>query len=156
MRNVYLVVVLFVTFVFVFAACSRGGHVYVALSGRNVELVESGEPPRSSRCFCAVSVPLRYSLREPGVSITVALGDEPYVPSFEVRSTVPIHAISVGTTGFTVRRSEFAYKVLWSYWREREEWSPRVGDFVQMQIELEDRAEPILVSGVIAESGTFF
>ena len=134
--------------VFPLVACTRSDFVYVALAGENVEVVESGEPPISFRRFGGAPIPIRYSVEEPGVSLVLTVGNETYVPSFEIVSSVPIHDVSVGATGWAVRRSPLAYKVFWH--------SPRVGASVQIRIDLEGRSQTVLLSGSVAKSGSTY
>ena len=130
------------------AACTRSSYVYVALSDDNVEVTHSGEPPLRKPRFGGDPIPIRYALKEPGLSLTLAVADEAFVPSFDITSSVPIREVSVGTTGSAIRKSQVEYKVFWS--------SARVGQSVQIRIDLENRTDPIRISGVIAESGTVY
>jgi hypothetical protein len=134
--------------VLLLGACTRADFVYVALAGDNVEVVESGEPPIHARRFGGAPIPIRYSVEEPGVSLVLALGNETYVPSLEIVSSVPIHDVSVGATGWAIRRSPLAYHVLWSL--------DSVGAPVQITIDLEGRSQPVLLSGSIKKSGSTF
>jgi hypothetical protein len=137
-------------------ACTRANYVYVVVDGENIEVMEVGKPPLGYWRFGGDPIAIRYALKEPGISLTLAVGNEAFVPSFEIVSSVPIHAVSVGKSGHAIRRSEFEYRVSWSFWRDGEPLSLRVGDVVQIAIDLENRPDPVLISGVIAESGVFF
>ena len=126
--------------------CTRSDYVYVALSGANLEIAETGKPDVGAWHVGGDPIPTRYALKEPGVSLTLAVGDEPFVPSFEIVSSAPIRDVSVGSAGYAIRRSEAEYKVFWS--------SVRVGQSVEISIDLDGRVDPIVVAGAVAESGS--
>lgn len=118
---------------------------YVELTGENVEVTEEGRPPPPGYFRFGGQIPLRYSLEEPGVSLTFAVG-EGGLPNLDVSSSVPIRAISV-EKGQPERRSTHDFHVVWGL---------SAGDVVQMRIDLENRADPVLITGVVAESGKVF
>ena len=128
-------------------ACTRSDFLYVALAGENVEVVESGEPPIHVRRFGGAPIPIRYSVAEPGGSLVLTLGDETYVPSLEIVSSVPIHDVSVGA-GWAIRRSPLEYHLAWRL--------QSVGAPVQIRIDLEGRSQPVLLSGSIKKSGSTY
>ncbi len=128
-------------------ACTRSSYLYVTLAGENVEVVESGKPPLVHWRFGG-PIPIRYAVEEPGLSLVLAVGDEPFVPSLEIVSSVPLREVTVEAAGSVIRRSDLAYKVFWN--------SSRGGNSVKIRIDLEGRATPVLLSGVIAESGTVY
>jgi hypothetical protein len=125
--------------------CTRSNYLYVALSGANVEVAESGKPDIGAWHVGGGPIPTRYALKEAGASLTLAVGDESFVPSFEIVSSAPIRNVSVGS-GYAIRKSEVEYKVFWS--------SVRVGQSVEIAIDLEGRVDPVVVAGVVAESGS--
>jgi hypothetical protein len=126
--------------------CTRSNYLYVALSGANLEIAESGKPDVGAWHVGGDTIPTRYVVKEPGVSLTIAVGDEPFVPSFEIVSAAPIRDVSVSPAGYAVRKSEAEYKVFWS--------SAHVGQSVEMAIDVDGRVDPVVVAGVVAESGT--
>jgi hypothetical protein len=152
-KNVLLV---FVVAALPLAACHRANFVYVALTGDNAKIVESGEPRIGFRRFGGNAIPIRYSVTEPGVSLTITVGNEAFVPSLVIVSSAPIRAVEVTSLGMAIPTNPPSeYKVFWSYWREGA--TPvRVGDPVHLRIELENRPEPVLVSGFVLESGFFY
>jgi hypothetical protein len=133
---------------FILAACHRANYLYVALRGENVEIRKTGEPPLGYWRFGGEPIPILYALKEPGVSFTLAVGKEAFAPSLEIVSSVPIRAVSTGTSGWAVPKTQFEYKVVWN--------SVQGGNVVQIKVDLEDRADAVLISGVIATSGTFY
>jgi hypothetical protein len=64
----------------------------------------------------------------------------------DIVSTVPIRAVSTDK-GYPERRSAFEYHVVWGL---------HAADIVEISIDLEDRTDPVLISGVIVESGKVF
>jgi hypothetical protein len=88
---------------------------------------------------------MRYALEELGISLTLEVG-EGGLPNLTIVSTVPIRAIST-EKAHPERRSAFEYHVVWDL---------HAAEVVQIRIDFEDRSEPILISGVIAESGKVF
>ena len=137
-------------------ACSRANYVYVALTGDNVGVVETGEPPLGFRRFGGDPIPIRYEIREPGVVLELAVANEAFVPSFVVDSPIPIRGASVEPEGSVVPISEFQYKLIWSSVGNRDYNALRVGDAVNVTIDLADRDSPISISGVITQSGAFY
>ena len=126
--------------------CTRSDYLYVALSGANLEIAESGKPDVGAWHVGGDPIPTRYVLSEPGVSLTLAVGNEPFVPNFEIVSSAPIRDVSVGSAGYAIRKTEAAYKVFWS--------SARVGQSVEISIDLDGRVDPTVVAGAVAESGS--
>jgi len=156
MRNHLLPGVVFAAAALLLAACHRANFVYVALTGSNCEIVESGKPPIGLWRFGGDAIPVRYSVREPGVSLAITVGNEAFVPSLDIVSSAPIRRVEASSFGIAIpTRPPSEYKVFWSYWREGA--TPiRVGDPVRVTIELENRPEPVLVSGRVVESGFFY
>ena len=108
------------------------------------------------RRFGGEAVPVRYSVREPDASLAIVMTNEAFVPSFDILSSVPIRSIEADHVGIVIpRRPPLEYRVFWSHSRGRD--SPTaVGGTVRIRIELESRAEPVLLSGVVRQSGFFF
>ena len=124
---------------------------YVELTGDNIEVTETGQPPIRSR-LGGDPIPIRYEFNEPGVSLSIAVGPKIGAPTMDIVSSVPIRAVSI-EKGYAFRTSPFEYRVDWGLLDPQ---SSHVGDVVQIRIDLEDRVQPILISGVIAESGKIY
>lgn len=131
---------------FPLVGCTRSDYLYVTLSSANVQIAESGKPGVGAWHVGGDPIPVRYALEEPGVSLTLSVGDEPFVPTFEIVSSAPIRDVSISPGGYAIRKSEAEYKVFWS--------SVRVGQSVEIAIDLDGRVEPVVVAGVVAKSGS--
>jgi hypothetical protein len=124
---------------------------YVELTSDNVEVAEAGRPPNRAVIGGRHDIPIRYVLKDSDISLSLALTQG---ESFKVQSSAPIAAVSI-EPGLVIRESPFAYTVAW-IWRLIDNYSSAVGKPVHIRIDLEGRAEPILISGVIAESGRIY
>jgi hypothetical protein len=135
-------------------ACYRASYVYVALTGDNVMVAETGEPLHSYWRFGGGPIPIRYSVDIPNVSLTISVGTSAFTPELNMVSSVPIRAVEVSHRGSAARRSQLEYRVSWSYWREPDPSPVHVGDSVELRVYLENLTDPVRVTGVIMESGT--
>lgn len=144
LRKQHVVVTLVLGIVLV--GCTRSDYLYVELSGANVEIAEDGKPDAGVWHWGAERIPTRYALKEPGVSMTFAVGNEAFVPSLQIMSSAPIRDVSLRPAGYAIRKSEAEYKVFWS--------SVRAGQSVEISIDLDGRIEPIVIAGSIAKSGS--
>ncbi len=132
--------------------CTIVPYRYVELTSDNVAVTEVGRPPNGGVIGGRRDIPIRYALEEPGVSLSLAM--TPGHLSLRIESSAPIAAVSIepghvtdmSAFGFVIRESAFEYTVNWRL-------VDSVGERVEIEIALEDRADPILISGVIAESG---
>jgi hypothetical protein len=131
---------------FLLAGCSNFfPYEYVELTGENVEVAEMGRPPPPGYFRFGGRIPMRYALEEPGVSLTLEVGEGGW-PNLDIVSTVPIRAVST-EKGYPERRSAFEYHVVWGL---------HAADVVEISIDLEDRTDAVLITGVIVESGKVF
>jgi hypothetical protein len=138
------------------SACARQDYIYVALTGDNVEVVESGQPPRGFWRIGGDAIPVRYSVRDLGTQLTISLGKDGFTPVLTIVSSVPLRAVEASPLAHAIpTRPPREYNVLWSYSQDGRS-SVHVGDTVQMRIEIENREEPVLLSGVIKKSGFWF
>ena len=146
----------FVVMALALCACARQDYIYVALTGDTVRVVESGQPPRGFWRIGGGAIPVRYSVEGLGAQLTISLGKDGFSPVLNVLSSVPIRAIEASPLATAIpTRPPLEYDVLWSYSRDGRS-SVHVGDTVQMRIEIQDREEPVLLSGVIKQSGFWF
>jgi hypothetical protein len=134
-------------------ACHRASYVYAALNGDNVTVVETGRP-RHSYWRWGGPIPIRYSVNDPGVSLTISVGSSAFTPELNIVSSVPIRAVEVSHRGTALRRSQSEYMVDWSYWREPDPSPVHVGDAIELKIYLDDRIDPVRVTGTITTSGS--
>jgi hypothetical protein len=136
------------------AGCTVVPYRYVVLTSDNVAVADAGKPPVGSG---RGDIPIRYSLKDPGVSLSLTLPSGPD-PSFKIRSSAPITAVSIepghvtseSPFGFVIRDSPFEYTVIW---RLTDGEASAVGRPVQVTINLDGRDEPLLIYGVVAEAG---
>jgi hypothetical protein len=135
-------------------ACTRVSYVYVALTGDNVMVVEIGEPRHSYWRFGGDPIPIRYSVSDPSASLTISVGSGTVVPDLIIESSLPIRVVEASHRGSANRRSEFQYIVMWSYWPEPYASPVHVGDSIELKIYLENRTDPVRVTGTIMTSGT--
>lgn len=89
-------------------------------------------------------------MKEPGLSLTIAQSaDHPF--GLDIESSLPISAVSI-ERGDAFRRSASAYRVVWR------STGPQslAGQPVEIRIDLQDRAEPISISGTVTQWGKFY
>jgi hypothetical protein len=134
----------------VLVGCTIWPYEYVELTSDNVEVTEVGRPPNRAVTGGRRDIPVRYALEDLGVSLSLAL-TQSSGPAFKIESSVPIAAVSI-EPGYVFRESPFEYTIIWTH-RLIDNYSSPVGKPVQIRIDLEGRPDPILISGVVAESG---
>jgi len=123
---------------------------HVELSGENLEVTEVARPSGGGLGVGKGKIPVRYALEKPDTSLTFAMGSTVDRP---ITITSPVSIVAVSTTvGQVIRSSPFEYTVWW--------WSPgpvsRAGETFEIRIELQQRADPIVVKGVIEQWGRFY
>ena len=136
----------------VLVGCTVVPYDYVELTSNNVAVTEVGRPPNGGVIGGRRNIPIRYAAEDSGVSLSIAL--TPGDLTLKIESSAPIaavslepgHVVDMSQLGFVVRESPFAYTITWRL-------VDQVGTPVQIKIDLQDRAEPILITGVIARSG---
>lgn len=142
-------------------ACHSYPYRYVAFSGDNIEVTKTGEPASIVVRHRGEPIPVGYSVIDPDVSLTLVIANEPYVPTFDVVSSRPIRAITFGTASALARGvpiSTFCGTSLQcrvSLLTDKP-GLPEIDEEVRLTIELDDRVEPISISGRVAESGHFY
>ena len=130
--------------------CTAFPYEYVELTSENVEVIEVARPPRVGYFRLGVGrLPIRYALKECGVSLTLAVGDS-WSANLDILSSVPIRDVSI-ENAYAFRRSPFEYSLTFGV-----TGASRAGEPVRIRIDLEDRSAPIVISGAIAESGKFY
>ncbi|HEY7671568.1 MAG TPA: hypothetical protein VIC71_05065 [Gammaproteobacteria bacterium] len=140
------------------AGCFTFPYEYLELTGENVEITETGRPRVDTWHHGGGPIPLSYALEEPGVSLTLAVGPLSGPPNLVIVSSVRIRAVSIepqAIHGVARPTSPFEYSLEWWDFRITLD-NPKashVGHVVQIRVELEGRADPVLISGVIAQSG---
>lgn len=135
------------------AACTRQPYAYVAFTGDNIAVTETGEPRHSYWRFGGGPIPLRYSVDEAGASLTISVTGSG-LPEVIIVSSVPIRFVEATHRGSTRRNSQFQYTVRWSYWPQPYESPVAVGDPVELKVYLEDRTDPVRLTGTVMTSGT--
>ena len=137
-------------------ACHVYPFRYVELSGENIEVTKTGDP---STRRDGEPIPIEYSVMDPAVSLTIIVTNEVYNPSLDIVSSLPIRTVTFGTTRALSTRislqtcvNKFHCRV--SLQNDKPGFAD-VGDVVRLTIELEDRVDPISITGAVAESGHF-
>ena len=135
----------------VLAGCYSVRYEHVVLSGQNIEATEVARPYGGSGFGVGKGeIPVRYTLERPDASLTFQV-DANYGQSIDISSSVPIVAVS-STIGRVARRSPTEYWVDWAIQGP----DSQAGETLEIRIELENRADPIVVSGVIEKWGRFY
>lgn len=132
------------------ASCYSVRYEYVELSAQNLAVADVARPNGGKLGVGKGEVPVRYALEEAGASLTFAT-DANYGMDIEISSSAPITAVST-TLGRVFRVSPFAYAVTW----RTPGPTSHAGETLEIRIELEQRAEPIVVSGVVEKWGRFY
>ena len=141
-------VVLAATLVLVGCYSVRWEHV--ELSAANIAVTDVARPDGGGLGVGKGKVPVRYALEEPGASLSFAM-DANYWMSIQINSSVPIADVST-TLGDVFRVSPFEYQVNWGTTGP----TSQAGETLEIRIELEQRADPIVVSGVVEKWGRFY
>ncbi|HXS80567.1 MAG TPA: hypothetical protein VN818_09795 [Gammaproteobacteria bacterium] len=133
------------------AGCYSVRYDHVVLSGQNIEATEVARPYGGNGFGVGKGeIPVRYTLEQPDASLAFQV-DANYGLSIDISSSVPIVAVS-STMGQVVRKSPLEYWVDWA----TQGPDSQAGETLEIRIELQDRADPIVVSGVIEKWGTFY
>lgn len=141
------------------AGCFTFPYEYVELTGENVEVIETGRPSVDAWHHGGDRIPLSYALEGPGVSLRLAVGPLSDPPNLEIVSSVPIRAVSIekANRARVNPKSPFEYSVeWWDFFKTLDDPdASHAGEVVELRVHLEDRADPVSISGAIARSGKF-
>lgn len=130
--------------------------VYAKVYGRDVRVLETGDPP-ISYFWHGDPIPILYRLERDNAELTFTIGREIFIPSLHIQGTRPIHDIRTKGCGDVYSRGDFEYEVNWGYWRDPQMIScVNVGETVELQIDVDGVEETIVVYGHIKESGIFY
>ena len=131
-------------------------YVYAKVFGRDVRVLETGDPP-ISYFWRGDPIPILYRMERDIAELTFTIGRETFIPSLRIQSTQPIHDIRTKGCGHVYSRSDLEYEVYWGYWRDPQEIScVNVDEIVELQIDVDGVEETIVVYGHIKESGVFY
>jgi len=134
-------------------AVGRTGFVLILLDDPTPESTVLGEPPleghRGGR------IPVAYHDRHARRDVRVALGREPYVPSFRIESSAPI-AVDAGSCSSVHRHSATAVTVDCNSWRPPSASCLAVGDRATLRIAFAGTSDAIVLSGRVRSGGTFW
>jgi hypothetical protein len=130
------------------AGCSNfQPYTYLQVTGDNIEVTDTGRAPWVAYGRGGVGhIPTHYLLEEPGVTLKLALDDDdPHV--LTIVSPNAIREVRT-RTGFALRKSPFEYIVSTGIFD--------AGSPIEVRVDLEDGVGPVVISGVIVESGWYF
>jgi hypothetical protein len=137
---------------FMLVGCYTVRYEYVELSGEHIAVANVARPNGDGVGLGKGKIPARYALEAPGASLTFDV-DYDGGRSILITSSVPIVSVST-TVGQSDRVSTFKYRVGWAWAFSASE--SHAGETLEIRIELEQRADPIVVSGVIEKWGKFY
>ncbi len=139
-----------------FSCVQSASFVYMKVFGRGVEILEAGDPP-IGYFWHGDPVPILYRVVRDDAVLTIGIGRESFIPSLRIQSESPILAVRTKDCGFVFHRNDLEYGVSWGHWRGADEIScVKLGETVEIEIEVEGAGETILVYGTIKESGVFY
>jgi hypothetical protein len=140
---------------FVVSGCYSVRYEYLDFSGDNLEIAELARPNTHGLDVGKGKIPFRYALDLPDASLTVA-PDPNHPCGLVIESSVPI--LTVGLRQFSnATNSTISRQVSPGSPEAEVYWDcggpTHAGETIEIRVELENRREPILLSGVVVRWG---